>query len=302
MYQTDIVQWYDNVRIKSLAHLISAQQSELLNNIIGFTAIFAALFAGYEITQLNRTPPSDWTIALGAFTIIAAVSNAAMKFFGFENRKQLHHSAATQYASLQYEIERWLMTTEKSIPGEFYKRMALQLAEIDKSAPLISRKVSEKAKRKIKEQASNEIPVHFAYDFALSEICTIENDKFIEIKGDPVRSYVCETLEMNEYRLSNKITIHNKLTMVRDEINHPNILKGEGVIDNNIGFINYSIHNISNDNTTYGTMVLNFTNRVQAEGFWMTGGVKGADFLIGKLKMHLKSNHSEENQTNRNNA
>lgn len=294
MYQVDIVQWHGNVRVKSMAHLIAAQQYELLYNIIGFLAIFAGLFAGYEVIQTDATPPSPWTIALGAFAIIAAVSNAAMKFFGFENRKQLHHSAATQYASIQYEIECSLMTSDKQIPEEFYQRIAKQLSEIDKNSPLVARKVSEKAKRKVGEQSSNEIPIYYAYDIKLSEVCVIDDDKFKEIGEEPVRSYECEALEMNEYRLSNKITIKNKLIMKRDGIDHSNILKGEGIVDNNIAFINYSIHNYSNGNTTYGTMVISFTNRVQAKGYWVTAGVKGANFLIGKLEMNLISSQNKD--------
>lgn len=286
MYHIDITQWYKYVRLRNQAHLIAAQRADLLSSIVGFIAIFAAIFAGYEVAQKNIT--SYWAIILGSFAIIAAVSNAAMKFFGFEKRKQEHHSSASKYASLQYEIERYLMNPGKSISEDFYERISIQLSEADQTSPLISEKINTKAKQQIEYQTLKEIPLFFTYDAQLTEDSTIQNDKFYEIEGPPVRTYICEPLEMCEYQQSNKIAIKNNLTMTRDGKDQQNELSGEGIMDNNIGFIRYGIHNKSNGNTTFGTMVLKFTNRVQAEGYWMTAGVKGADFLVGKIQMNLR--------------
>ena len=43
-----------------------------------------------------------------------------------------------------------------------------------------------------------------------------------------------------------------------DEV--PLKLSGEGIIDNNVGFIKYNVLGTTSGNKTYGTMVITFTN------------------------------------------
>ena len=293
-YRSFIMQWHEKVRIKKSAHIISAQVYELWYNIIGFAAIFAAIIAGYQVTQQGSGPLPFWTILLGVFAIMAAVSNAALKFFGFENRKQKHQTAASHYSSLQYEMERWLMASDKEIPTEVYDRITNQLMETDKNAPLIANHIYEKAKNEVQNQAYNEIPEQLFYDIELIERWKIEDGKLIEIGDNPVRSYICEPLEMLEYRLSRKIIFNEQHIMIREGDNIPIVLNGNGIIDNNIAFIQYSVLSTSTANKTYGTMTLAFTNRIEAEGYWMTANVKGANFLLGTIKMELRGNDSQE--------
>ncbi len=297
MYHTDIIRWYEHVRLRNMAHMLAAQRAERLYSYIGFLAIIAGILAGYEIVKgevANEQAASGWwseywPYIVGIFAIVAALSNAAVKFFGFETRKELNRNAAIQYASLQYEIERRLMVPGMKIPEDVYDYIANQLSEIDKKAPLTSEKINDRALKKINSKTSEEIPFCHSYDVELWETHTIEDGVFKEIPGNPVRSYVCEPLRMCEYKLKNEITVDDRLIMERDGNEYSNEISGRGVIDNNIGFLQYSIQNFDNSNVTYGTMVLNFTNRVQAEGYWMTAGVKGAVYLVGRISMTLRS-------------
>ena len=119
MYRKTMMQWYKHVQIRNSAHRKSARKYEYWNNLIGFIAIFAAIIAGYEVTQQQAGKLATFTIIIGVFAIIAALSNAALKFFGFEKLKQRHHTVATQYATLQFEMDRWRMASEEDIPDDF---------------------------------------------------------------------------------------------------------------------------------------------------------------------------------------
>lgn len=296
MYHTDIIRWYEHVRLRNKAHTLAAQRAERIYSSIGFVALLAGIIAGYEIVKINVTGVTPegllkyWPYFIAFFAILAALSNATLKFFGFETKKELNRNAATQYASLQYKIEGLLMVPGKEIPEKVYDDIAQQLSEIDKKAPLTSEKINKKALSKLNSQTAEEIPLCYSYEIELSETHTIEDGVFKEIAGEPaVRSYVCEPLRMCEYNLKNEITVDNRLIMKREGKEYACAISGKGVFNNNIGFLQYSIQNFDDSNVTYGTMVLNFTNRVQAEGYWMTADVKGANYLVGRIGMKLRS-------------
>lgn len=72
--------------------------------------------------------------------------------------------------------------------------------------------------------------------------------------------------------------------MTRGNDKIKSVLQGEGIMNNNTAFITYSVSD--NDFSTYGSMVLNFTNKVLAKGFWMTANVKEANLLIGTIELN----------------
>lgn len=295
MQRPIMMQWYEKVRIMHVAHLIAARSWESRHNYIGFGAIVAGIFAGYEL--VTKGPETEWlAYVLGSLAIIAAVGNAAMKFFGLENRMQRHRAAALQYASLRYEMERYLMVPGRRIPEDLYERVSTQLAEIGKNAPLLSEATYKTAEDRVHRQTIAEIPDQYVYDTVLTENWRFDNGQIIEIGNNPIRSYVCETATMSEYHQNGETIIHIPLTMTRDGTKFPCNIHAQGTMDNNTAFLRYDFKENSTGITTYGIMVLMFTNRIEVEGYWMAAGVKGAKFLIGAIKMKIRPGHITEPQ------
>ena len=279
--------WYEEVNVKNEAHRIAARDLGRLYNIIGFTAILSGIIAGYEVIKSNDETIPFWTIILGSFAIIAAVSNAGIKFFGFENKKDLHARSAKDYSTLQHKMEELLMADHKKIEEKSYNDITLRLIEINKKAPILKSKYKKKAKKIIQNEKI--IDKTNLYDIQLNEKWKIFIKKPPEdISKNPVRKYVCEPLELTEFYKSNEICISNKHIMKRDGKDISVYMEGKGIIQDNIAYIRYSVTDINPENKTYGNMILDFTNRVYAKGFWMVADVKGADFLIGTIEMNIK--------------
>jgi hypothetical protein len=71
-------------------------------------------------------------------------------------------------------------------------------------------------------------------------------------------------------------------------------LEGDGNVDGDIAFIENSVKTAETGNVTYGTMVVDFTNRVEAGGYGRTARVNGAEFLIGTINMRLPIANTEQ--------
>jgi hypothetical protein len=295
MDRRNIIQWYEEVRVKNLAHLTCERKDAWFYNSIGLIAIISAIIAGYDATQggnslLDNISP-NFALIVGGCAILAAVLNAALKFLGLEKDKVQHHTAASHYASLKYELDPWINETEEKIPKELYDRIPNRLAEINKNAPRISQRILKRAKEKVKKQLSCVISDRIFYDTELTEKLKIENERVIEIGDNPVRSYICDVFELIKYEEIGKIIINGQSTMIRHDQKFLCSIHGEGIINKNIGFLQYSIRdNSSSGITTYGTMVLPLRSEVEIEGCWMSAELVGAErILIGIIKMKLQS-------------
>jgi hypothetical protein len=304
MKQQKLKKWYEEICLKHLAHETAANISDKRHNIIGFTAIVAGIIAGtqvYDFASDNNTVlPMPVLIVLALFAIIAAIFNAATKFFGYETRKQRHKSTAAACAAVKYEMESLLLNEEKRITPDILSKIQKQLSDISKNSPLIKESMLEKARLKLSKETLTEIPSRFLYDMKLIERWKIEDlenwkvkkGSLIEIKSKPTRTYNCEPLELIEYPKSKRIFIKEQHIMDRDNKKITVIMEGDGIIDNNTGFITYSVSDVNFK--TYGNMVLNFTNKISAKGLWMTANVKEANLLIGTVELNLKIEHKKD--------
>ena len=103
----------------------------------------------------------------------------------------------------------------------------------------VERRISKivKAVKKCLVEENGEIPDHRFYNIQLFESWKIENGRILEIDNHPVRSFICDPIEVFEYPQSKKIRIYDRIIMTRKKDKIPIELQGEGIINNNIGFL-----------------------------------------------------------------
>ena len=284
MKQAVLEQWHKRVRFLHHAHLVSARRWQTRHNLIGFAAIVAGMFAGWEVAMQGLEAGLQAYI-LGSLAILAALGNAAMKFFGVETRMQRHRVAASQYEGLQYEIERLLMKPGGFQAEDQYERISTQMGAIAKSAPLLAKWAHEQAKSQLGRAEQTEVPVRRMFDVRLTEDWRIDNGHVVPIEGTPIRTYDCQSATMRQFTTSKDLILDIPLKMTRDGDDFESLIHAEGIMRGNTAYLKYGFTEADSDITTYGTMVLRFPSAIEAVGYWIAAQVKGAEFILGSVKM-----------------
>ena len=132
--QTLVQEWFRRARQNQRIHYQCADHFDKKNRWLGIPAIFISTLVGSAVfATVEHEASGLMKIALGLFSILAAVLASLQTFLAYPERAERHRITSARYASVRRELE-LLAATSDINSSEFQNRLAAVRQSLDACA------------------------------------------------------------------------------------------------------------------------------------------------------------------------
>ena len=144
--------WQEECRLYNWLYTTNIQHYQNLNKVLSVVSILLSAITG--ATLLNNTETTNYIIilAFGIISILSAFLQGVLQFLDLDTKISINTYSARQNSAIVIDIEEQLNLTrqERNNGSEFIKNIKSRKNDIIQNGPIISKKVWDRLKYKIK--------------------------------------------------------------------------------------------------------------------------------------------------------